>query len=311
MNDIPRYVGIDVSKAYLDIAIIPDGRIWRETYDDVGLTQLVDALVDYSPKLIVLEATGGLEARLCGLLAKAELPIVAVNPRQMRDFAKATGQLAKTDRLDAQVIAHFAATIKPAIRPLKSEEESLLEALLTRRRQLVDMQVAEKNRLSCAPDAIRKDIQQHIDWLAKRIKETDNDLDQWVQQSPLWQTKNDLLQSMPGVGCVLALTLLARLPELGQLSHKQIAHLVGVAPLNCDSGNRSGQRRVWGGRGDVRAVLHMATLVAVRHNPVLKQFYSRLCRAGKPKKVALTACMRKLIVILNAMVKHQAHWQCA
>ena len=309
MNTEQCWVGIDVSKKFLDIAIYPAGKIWREPYDDAGLEQLTHDLLELEPERVVLEATGGLEAHVSGILAKNHLPVVITNPRQVRDFAKSTGQLAKTDRLDAYVIARFAEAIKPPIRSLKSDEESLLGALLMRRRQLVDMIVAEKNRLSSAPKSIRKDIELHISWLQKRVKGADDDLDRWVQASPLWQAKNDLLQSVPGVGRVMALTMMARVPELGQLNRKQIAHLIGVAPLNCDSGGMKGKRRVWGGRSDVRSVLHMATLVAVRHNPVMKCFYERLCKAGKPKKVALTACMRKLLVILNTMVKSDTHWQ--
>lgn len=309
MNSTECNIGIDISKSFLDIGAYPQSEVWRVPYDNQGLAQLAKKLIKLNPTRIVMEATGGLEVRVSSFLAHHQLPVVIINPRQIRDFAKSTGQLAKTDSLDALIIARFGEAIKPPIRPLKTEEESLLDALLTRRRQLVDMLVAEKNRLSSAPKSIKKDIRQHIAWLQKRVKDTENDLDDWIKQSPLWQARDDLLQSAPGVGPIMSLALIAQVPELGRLNRKQIANLVGVAPLNCDSGNMKGRRRVWGGRANVRAVLHMAALTAVRYNPPLKDFYDRLCKAGKPKKVALTACMRKLLVILNSMVKNNTYWR--
>lgn len=309
MNSIECYVGIDISKSFLDIATYPQEEIWRVAYDEKGLAQLAKKLIKLQPSRVVMEATGGLEVQVSSLLAHQKLPVIVINPRQVRNFAKSIGQLAKTDSLDALLIARFGEAIKPPVRPLKSDEENLLDALLTRRHQLVGMIVAEKNRLCSAPKEIQKDIRQHVDWLQKRIKDTDKDLDGWVKKSPVWQAKNDLLQSAPGVGRVMSLTLMAQLPELGKLNQKQIANLVGIAPLNCDSGNMRGKRRVWGGRANVRAVLHMATLTAVRYNPTIKVFYDRLCEAGKPKKVALTACMRKFLVILNSMVKNDTYWQ--
>lgn len=303
------FIGVDVSKASLDVATYPSNETWQVSNDAPGIDELVSQLSDRSVQLIVLEATGGLETPLAGALANRQLPIVIINPRQVRDFAKATGQLAKTDRLDAMVLARFADAIRPELRPLKTVQEQYLSALLTRRRQLIGMVLAERHRLSSAPSGIVKDIRKHIVWLEKRIKEADGDMDKFVKASPLWRAKDELLQSVPCVGPVLATSVLARLPELGQLNRRQIAHLVGVAPLNHDSGQHRGKRRVWGGRAELRSVLHMAALVGVRHNPVLKEFYERLCDAGKPKQVALTACMRKLLTILNVMVKTNTHWK--
>jgi transposase len=272
MTNAECNVGIDISKSFLDIATYPQGDVWRVSYDDPGLIQLAMQLTKLNPSRVVMEATGGLEVQVSSLLAHHQLPVVIINPRQVRDFAKSTGQLAKTDRLDALIIARFSEAIKPPIRLLRNDEESLLDALLTRRRQLEDMVVAEKNRLSSAPKVIKKDICEHITWLKKRVKDADNDLDGWVKRSPVWQAQDDLLQSTPGVGRVMSLTLMAQVPELGTLSQKQIANLIGVAPLNCDSGNMRGKRRVWGGRANVRAVLHMSALTAVRYNPPLKEF---------------------------------------
>ena len=309
MTNTECNVGIDISKSFLDVATYPDGDVWRVPYDDSGLIQLAEKLIKLGPARVVMEATGGLEVQVSSFLALHQLPVIVMNPRQIRDFAKSTGQLAKTDSLDALIIARFGEAIKPAIRKLKSEEESLLDALLTRRHQLVGMVVAEKNRLPTAPKLIQKDIRKHIVWLQKCIKDADSDLDAWVKKSPVWKAQDDLLQSTPGVGRVMSLALMAQVPELGALNRKQIANLIGVAPLNCDSGYMRGKRHVWGGRASVRAVLHMAALTAVRHNPPLKKFYDRLCMAGKPKQVALTACMRKLLVILNSMVKNDTCWQ--
>jgi transposase len=297
------FVGIDVSKASLDVAVHLPATRWTVDYTERELTTLVARLTALAPALIVLEATGGLEIRVVGALAVAGLPVVGVNPRQVRDFAKATGHLAKTDTLDAAVLAHFAAAVQPAVRPLPDAATQGL--LVTRRRQLVDMLTAERNRLSCAPPGLRTELQAHIRWLERRIAGRDTDLDQTIRTSPLWRAQDDLLRSAPGVGPVGARTRLAQWPELGTLSHKTIAALVGVAPLNRDSGLFRGRRQVWGGRAAVRAVLYMGTLAAVRHNPVLRAFYQRLRAAGKLPKVALTACMHKLLTILNAMLKHQ------
>jgi transposase len=268
----------------------------------------VARLTALAPALIVLEATGGLEIPLVGALAAAGLPVVVVNPRQVRDFAKATGRLAKTDTLDAAVLAHFAAAVQPAVRPLPDAATQGLAAVVTRRRQLVDMLTAERNRLSCAPPGLRKELQAHIRWLERRIAGLDTDLEHAIRTSPVWRAQEDLLRSVPGIGPIVARTLLAQLPELGTLAPKPLAALVGVAPLNRDSGLFRGRRKVGGGRAAVRAVLYMGTLAAVRFNPVLRPFYQRLRAAGKLPKVALTACMHKLLTILNALLKHQQRW---
>jgi len=302
------YVGIDVSKATLDIATLPDGESWTVTNDDPGLAELTARLVALAPVLIVLEATGGFEMLAALTLANVGLPIAVVNPRQVRDFAKAMGQLAKTDALDAGMLADFARRVRPAPRPLPDEAAQLLESLLTRRRQIVDMLTAEKNRLGFARGPVKRDIRQHIRWLEKRLTDVDGDLQDAITASPLYQAKATLLRSVPGVGQVTTLTLLASLPELGQLSRHQIAALVGVAPMNRDSGTMRGKRMVWGGRAPVRAVLYMAALVGLKHNPVLRAFYERLRAAGKPFKVAATACMRKLLTILNAMLHQHRRW---
>ncbi len=302
------YIGIDVSKATLDIASLPNGESWAVTNDDLGLAELTPRLVALAPVLVVLEATGGFETLAAITLAKAGLPIAVVNPRQVRDFAKAMGQLAKTDALDAGILAAFAQRMRPEPRPLPDEAAQLLDSLLTRRRQVVEMLTAEKNRLGFARGPVKRDISQHIRWLEKRLTNVDGDLQDAVSSSPLYQAKADLLRSVPGVGPVTTFTLLASLPELGHLSRHQIAALVGVAPLNRDSGTLRGKRMVWGGRAPVRAVLYMAALVGIKHNPVLRQFYERLRAAGKPFKVAVTACMRKLLTILNAMLHHNRRW---
>ena len=304
----PVFVGIDVAKAALDVAVSPTAERWTLAYTEREVAGLVPRLTALDPALVVLEATGGLEGPLAGALAAAGLPVVVVNPRQVRDFAKATGRLAKTDALDAAVLAHFAAVVRPTPRPLPDAATQSLAALVTRRRQLVEMLTAERNRLGSAPRVLRAEIQAHITWLKRRLGRLDADLHQAIRTSPAWRVQDDLLQSVPGVGPVLAVTLLASLPELGTLNRKAIAALVGVAPLNRDSGTRQGRRMVWGGRAAVRAVLYMGTLVAVRHNPVLRAFYQRLRAVGKLPKVALTACMRKLLTILNAMLKHQQPW---
>jgi transposase len=303
------FVGIDVSQASLDIALRPTGEAWQVAHDDAGIASVVARLHGVAPTVVILEATGGLELPLTGALAAAGLPVVVVNPRQVRDFAKATGKLAKTDALDAHVLAHFAEAVRPAPRPLPDAETQALEALLTRRRQVIEMLTAERNRLSRAHPRIRGEVQEHIRWLEQRLHQSDDALRAAIQASPVWREKDDLLQSAPGVGPVLSTTLVAALPELGTLNRKQIAALVGVAPLNRDSGTWHGKRSVWGGRAAVRPVLYMGTLVAVRFNPVIRVFYQRLRQAGKAPKVALTACMRKLLTILNAMLKHRTPWR--
>lgn len=302
------FVGIDVSQARLDIAVRP-GAVWSITHDEAAIVVLVEQLLALGPTLIVLEATGGMEIPLTSTLATAGLPVVVVNPRQVRDFAKASGHLAKTDALDAQVLAQFAEVMRPQPRPLPDAEARALAALLTRRRQLVEMLTAEKNRLLSASATIRKSLRTHITWLERELARTNSDLTQAIQQSPVWREKDQLLRSVPGVGPVLISTLLANLSELGTLTSKQIAALVGVAPLNRDSGTLRGRRTVWGGRAQVRAILYMSAIVAARFNPVIRSFYQRLQRVGKAKKVALTACTRKLLTILNAMLKHRTPWR--
>ena len=308
MSDPQVFVGIDVSKAQLDVALRPTADRWHVSNDEAGIATLVERLRTVQPTLVVLEATGGLEVPVTGALAEAGVPIVVVNPRHARDFAKATGRLAKTDPLDAQGLAHFAEAVRPSPRPLPDAQAHALTALLTRRRQVVQMLTAERRRLQSAPQRIRADIQAHITWLERRLARTDDDLAAAIRSSPLWRAKDALLQSMPGVGPVLSRTLVAEVPELGLVNRKEIAALIGVAPFNYDSGALRGKRAVWGGRAHVRAVLYMSTLAAVRHNPVLKAFYERLRAVGKAPKVALTACMRKLLTMLNAMLKHRTPW---
>ena len=304
----PVYVGIDVSKAQLDVALRPEGH-FSIAHDERGIAQVVERLCTVHATRVVVEATGGLEMPLAGALAAAGVPVAVVNPRHVRDFAKAAGKLAKTDALDAQVLAHFAEVMRPELRPLPDEQTQTLAAILTRRRQLVEMLTAEKNRLGNARKPVRKSLRAHITWLERELAHTDSDLAHAIRESPVWREKDALLRSAPGVGPVLTTTLLAELPELGALSRRQIAALVGVAPLNRDSGTMHGKRTAWGGRAQIRAVLYMAALVAARFNPVIRAFYQRLRAAGKAKKVVLTACMRKLLTILNAMLKHRTPWR--
>jgi transposase len=309
MSEQQIFVGIDVAKAQLDIALRPTGERWAVPNDDPSITALVARLHAVHPTLIVLEATGGYHRAAVAALAAAGLPVVVVNPRQTRDFAKATGQLAKTDALDARALAHFAEAVRPTPRALPTAQEEELRALLARRRQLVAMRTAEGNRLGSALPSLHADLQAHIAWLDERLAALDDTLDTTLRASPIWRERETLYRSVPGIGPVSARTLLLDLPELGTLSRQRIAALAGVAPFNCDSGTMRGRRAIWGGRAPLRATLYMATLVAVRHNPVLKACYERLLAAGKAKKVALVACMRKLLTILNAMVKHQTPWQ--
>lgn len=302
------YVGIDVAQATLDVALLPSGETWQVTNDEPGIRALVTRLQPHAPTLIVLEATGGYERAPVAALATAGLPVVVANPRQVRNFARATGQLAKTDTLDAGILALFADRVRPAVRPLPEPATQELAALLARRRQLLEMLGAERQRLSLAAASVRRSLTQHIAWLERQLGRVDDDLDVLIQASPLWRAKDDLLQSVPGIGPVASRTLLATLPELGTLSHKQIAALVGVAPLARDSGTLRGKRSVWGGRAATRTALYMAALVASRYNPVLRVFYQRLRAAGKPAKLALIACARKLLTILNAMVRANTYW---
>ena len=303
------FIGIDVSKAALDVAVRPSGEAWRAAADEGGLAELAGRLAALGPTLVVLEASGGYELGTAAELAAAGLPVAVVNARQARDFARAIGRLAKTDRLDAEALAHFAEAVRPAPRPLPDAAALELKALVARRRQLRAMLSAERNRLAAARGRVRAQLQAHIAWLERALKDLDRDLDRAVRASPLWRARDDLLRGVPGVGPVLSATLLAELPELGRLGRAEVAALVGVAPLNRDSGARRGARSCRGGRAPVRCALYMAALVATRRNPAIRAFYARLLAAGKSKKVALVACMRKLLTILNAMVAHQTPWR--
>lgn len=302
------YVGIDVSKSTLDLDCYPQSNPAQFSNDEEGHQRLVKALLELQPARIVVEATGGMEMPAVIAVAAAQLPIVVINPRQARDFAKALGYLAKTDQVDAHVLARFAEAVKPELRPFKSSDVMTLEGILTRRRQLVEMVTAEQNRRARAAGAIVKDIDTHIVWLKQRIKGLDGELMTAIKSSPVWQAKSDLLSSVPGIGKVAITTFLAELPELGTLNRRQICALVGICPFNRDSGKYRGKRAIWGGRSSVRSVLYMATLVATRCNPLIAAFYQKLLDAGKLKKVALVACMRKMLVTLNAMLHDQTPW---
>lgn len=304
------YIGIDVSKDRLDIAILPSQDSFAVQRDSGGLDALVERLKALAPELIVIEATGGFEQVVAATLAGASLPVVVVNPRQIRDFARALGRLAKTDKVDAAVIASFAERVRPPLRPLPDADARLLDELVTRRRQIIEMLVAERNRARRLQNkTVVKRIERHCALLQKDLTEIERELDESIRGTPLWRETEDLLKSVPGVGSTLARTLIAELPELGRLDRRQIASLVGLAPFARDSGIMRGRRTVWGGRASVRTVLYMATLTATRFNPVIQAFYRRLRHAGKPFKVAITACMRKLITILNAIVRDRRPWQ--
>ncbi len=307
MSNPDSFVGIDVAKAWLDVAWL-DGRTLRIDHTPEAVTGLLEQLRSQSPALVVMEATGGLETALASALAAAGVPVAVVNPRQVRDYAKACGRLAKTDRIDALVLAAFAAAIRPQVRALPDEHTRALGDLLARRRQLVEMRVQEKLRLQQASALQRESLREHIAWLDERIARLDIDLTHALRSSPAWRDKDNLLQAIPGVGSLTRATMLALLPELGSLNRRQIAALVGVAPFNRDSGKHHGGRVIWGGRAQVRRTLYMATVAALRCNPVVRAFYDRLRVQGKPAKVALTACMRKLLTIMNAMLKHRSSW---
>jgi transposase len=306
----PTFVGIDVSKRRLDVHSRPSGESSTIDYDDGNVAALAERLTALEPALVVLEATGGMEVRLAAALAAAGLPVAIVNPRQVRAFARATGRLAKTDRLDAAAIARFAEAVRPPVRPLPDEATRHLGALVARRRQLLEMLVAERNRRHAADPALHGRIDAHLGWLEGALAEIERDLDGAVRESAVWRAKEGLLRSVPGVGPVSARTLLAELPELGSLTRRQAAALVGVAPFSRDSGATRGRRTVWGGRAALRACLYMAAVAAARgSNPVIASFYKRLRLAGKPAKLALTACMRKLVVTLNAMLRTDTAWK--
>jgi transposase len=302
-------VGIDVAKATLDAYVHPSGGRFPVTNDDIGIRALLEHLKAFPQATVILEATGGLEFRVAAALTSAEFRVCIVNPRQVRDFARAMGRLAKTDPIDAETLALFGDRVRPEPRPLPDSALRSLEAHVARRRQIVDMITAESNRLGQATDPdIKKQIKRHITWLQRELKSVDTDLGDAIRHSPIWRAKDQLLQSAPGVGPVASFTLLAQFPQLGKLRGKQAASLVGLAPFNVDSGTLRGRRHIWGGRASIRSVLYMATLSAVRYNPVLAEFYQRLLRAGKAKKLALVACSRKLLVILNAMLRDSRPW---
>lgn len=302
-------VGVDVSKDRLDVAVAPGGEAWTSPYTNQGMAALAMRIQALGPRRVVLEATGGLEIPVVAALAAVGLPVVVVNPRQVRDFARALGKLAKTDRIDAHVLALFGDRLQPVIRPLPDAETMELGALVERRRQVVEMLTAEGNRLRTAPPHIQPRLETHIKWLRDELQSLEEELQRRIKGSPLWQGKTRLIQSAKGVGPVVSITLVSDLPELGTLDRKQIAALVGVAPLNRDSGHMHGKRCTWGGRTAVRAALYMATTVACRWNPTIRSFYQRLVKAGKAKKVAQVACMRKLLTILNAMVRDNKPFQ--
>ena len=305
-------VGIDVAKAELVVASGSTGAVVTHANDEGGLRALVQHLVPLAPELVVLEATGGYELLCVAALTAAQLPVVVVNPRQVRDFAKATGQLAKTDRIDARMLALFGERVRPPVRALPDEKTRELEAVLTRRRQLLEMRQAERNRLvqlvGHGQRPVKQSLKKHIAYLDRELAMTDTELERMIHESPVWRERDDLLQSVPGIGPVVARTLLAELPELGQLNRRAIAKLVGVAPLNRDSGTWRGKRAIYSGRASVRTAMYMAALVAAWRNPVLKAFYQRLLARGKAKKVALVACMRKMLTILNHMVRTGQRW---
>lgn len=309
------FVGIDVAKAELVVSVVPSAERFTVANDERGVRTLVERLRPIGAQLIVLEATGGYELLAVAALVAAALPAMVVNPRQVRDFAKATGQLAKTDRIDADILARFADVVRPALRPIPDEHAQELEALLTRRRQLLDMLQAEKNRtgqvFGKGKRLVKKSLQAHIAFLERELRMTDTDLGGMVKASPAWRERDELQQSVPGVGPVMSRTLLAALPELGRLSRREIAKLVGVAPLSRDSGTIRGRRFVQGGRSNIRAVLYMAALVATKRNAAIRVFYTRPVAAGKPKKLALVACMRKLLTMRNTIVRTKTPWSTA
>lgn len=309
MSEATVFVGIDVAKARLDVALHPSEENWTVTHDEAGIAAVVERLVTERPALVILEATGGLELALVAALVAAEVPVQAINPRQARDFAKATGRLAKTDRLDALVLARFGAAVRPTPRPIPDAALQEVRALVARRRQLQTMIIAEKNRRASAPRRLYAQLDEHLAWLRRAVADLDRDLGRTIRATPAWQASVARWRTVPGIGAVVSSTLLADLPELGTLSRQQIAALVGVAPLNHDSGARRGERSCWGGRAPVRTALYMATLVATRCNPAIRPYYLRLLAAGKPKKLALVACMRKLLSILNAITQHGTVWQ--
>ncbi len=304
------FVGIDVAKDRLDVHVRPGGEAFSVARDGEGLAVLMERMRELKPALIVMEATGGFEVTVAATLGSSKLPLAVVNPRQIRDFARATGKLAKTDALDAAAIAHFAEAVHPVPRPLPDEQAQALGELVARRRQVIEMIVAETHRKrQMTQQLLLRQVDRHLALLQQELSEIERELDDSIRGTPAWRANDDLLKSVPGIGKAVSRTLLAELPELGTLSRKQIAALVGVAPINRDSGTMRGRRSTWGGRATVRSALYMAALVAARHNPIIAAFYKRLRASGKPAKVALTACMRKLLVILNAILRDRTPWQ--
>ena len=309
MENIGQWVGIDISKATLDVHLRPLGKTFQVANKETAISGLIEELQTYSLNLIVLEATGGLETELLIQLQAAQLPVALINPRQGRDFAKAAGKLAKTDAIDAQVLAHFGEALKPQVVAMESESVRQLKELISRRRQVVEIQTAEKNRRDRSRGKALTDIEQHLEYLEQSLKKLNQEIEELTQSNQAWIEKVNLLKTIPGIGQVISTTLVSYLPELGQLTAKQISRLVGVAPINHDSGQHKGKRMINGGRAPVRASLYMGAVVAIRHNPIIKDFYERLLSRGKPKKLAITACVRKMLVILNAMVRDQKPWQ--
>jgi len=304
----PHHVGIDVAKDSMEITVHENQEKWSFTNDETGIAKLITRMKKLGPSLIVMEATGGYEVTVAAELQSMGFPVAVVNPRHVRDFARSVGILAKTDALDAKVIARYAATVKPEPRSLPAEETRRLGVIMMRRRQIVAMRTAEKNRLHQADAAVGKRIKAHITWLEQELDDINKDLKQKIESSPEWKEKNDILQSVPGVGQNLAMTILSDFPELGQLNRKQAAALSGVAPFNRDSGAMRGKRSIWGGRGVVRTAVYMSIVSSIRYNPQIKAFYQRLVAAGKIHKVAMVACMRKLLCILNVMLKNHTFW---
>jgi transposase len=308
MENTAQWVGIDVSKATLDVYLRPMGKSLKVANRELDISKLVEELLSYDLNLIIIEATGGLETELIIQLQAALLPVALINPRQGRNFAKATGKLAKTDAIDAQILAHFGEAMKPPMLAIESDSARQLSELMSRRRQLVEMQTAEKNRRSRARGKALADIEEHIDYLNRRLEKLNQEIEQLTQTNQQWLAQVKLLKTTPGIGPVISTTLVSDLPELGQLTGKQISRLVGVAPINHDSGQHKGKRMINGGRAHVRATLYMGAVVAMRHNSVIKTFYDRLVERGKQKKLALTACVRKMLVILKAMVRDNQPW---
>lgn len=308
MESSEIFVGIDVSKHELETGMLPGSRTWKTTNDDQGIAELAMQLIEIRPTLVVVEATGGLERKVHAVLEETGLAVCVINPRRVRNFAKAMGILAKTDSIDALVLAQYAQSLRPEPRPGKDKQTRELEALVMRRTQLVDMLTAEKNRRKAAPKRVQGSIKGHIAWLEKCLKEIDKDINNFIKAMPIWREKDEIIQSAPGAGPVLAAGSMALLPELGALNRRKIGALVGLAPFNRDSGTFKGRRCIWGGRAAVRRILYMATLAAIRCNEVIRRFYQRLIENGKERKVAITACMRKFLTILNAMVRNGTRW---